>query len=292
MVVIVKRPATLSATFVEKVREPGRYGDGRGGHGLSLLVKPTNIERRLSKTWSQRIRVSGKETNLGLGSFPAVKLAEARRRAVRNRQEIEEGRHPRARSTPTFQQAADTVIEIHSAKWRPNSKTRQGWVSSLETYVFPTIGDKGVDEITSADVMACLSPIWFTKADTARRLRQRVATVMRWAIAEGHRRDDPTGAITAALGKHTGRRGHYRSVPYSEVAEALATIGASRAWKGTVWCIEFLTLCAVRSGEARLATWDEINLGSATWDEINLDSVTWDEIDLDLDDPRTADKDG
>ena len=109
----------------------------RGGHGLSLLVKPTNIGGRLSKTWSQRIRVSGKETNLGLGSFPAVTLAEARRRAVHNSQEIEEGRHPRARSIPTFQQAADTVIEIHSAKWRPNSKTRQGWVSSLEDLCVP-----------------------------------------------------------------------------------------------------------------------------------------------------------
>ena len=84
----MRRPATLSATFVKTVRHPGRYGDGRGSHGLTLLVKPTRIESRLSKTWSQRIRINGKETNLGLGSYPAVTLAEARRRALKNRQAL------------------------------------------------------------------------------------------------------------------------------------------------------------------------------------------------------------
>ena len=66
----MKRPKTLSASFVKTVRQPGRYGDGRGGHGLSLLVKTTNIQVRLSKTWSQRIRINGRETNLGLGVLP------------------------------------------------------------------------------------------------------------------------------------------------------------------------------------------------------------------------------
>ena len=73
----MKRPATLSATFVRTIRQPGRYGDGRGGHGLSLLVKPTKIKGRLSKTWAQRIRINGKYTCRGLGSYPAVTLAEA-----------------------------------------------------------------------------------------------------------------------------------------------------------------------------------------------------------------------
>ena len=257
----MRRPATLSATFVKTVRRPGRYGDGRGGHGLTLLVKPTRIEGRLSKTWSQRIRINGRETNLGLGSYPAVTLAEARRRALDNRQAIEEGRNPRANKTPTFEQAADKVIELHSAKWRPGSRSRNIWKSSLRTYVYPTVGGKRIDLITSADLMACLAPIWFTKAETARRVRQRISAVMKWAVAEGHRQDDPTATITAARGKNSARRQHMRSVPHSQVSEALAT----SAWGATVYCFEFLTLCAVRSGEARLATWDEINLDSATW---------------------------
>ncbi|MCY4368434.1 MAG: tyrosine-type recombinase/integrase [bacterium] len=261
----MRRPATLSATFVKTVRRPGRYGDGRGGHGLTLLVKPTRIEGRLSKTWSQRIRLNSRETNLGLGSYPAVTLAEARRRALENRQAIEEGRNPRAAKTPTFEQAANKVIELHSAKWRAGSRSRGIWESSLRTYVYPTIGSKRIDLITSADLMACLAPIWFTKAETARRVRQRISAVMKWAVAKGHRQDDPTATITAALGKNNVRRQHMRSVPHSQVSEALATIRATSAWGGTVCCFEFLTLCAVRSGEARLARWDEIDLDSATW---------------------------
>ncbi|MYB44000.1 MAG: tyrosine-type recombinase/integrase [Acidimicrobiia bacterium] len=261
----MRRPATLSATFVKTVRRPGRYGDGRGGHGLSLLVKATRIEGRLSKTWSQRLRINGRETNLGLGSYPAVTLAEARRRALDNRQAIEEGRNPKANKTPTFEQAADKVIELHSAKWRQGSRSQQIWKSSLRTYVYPTVGSKRIDLITSGDLMACLAPIWFTKAETARRVRQRISAVMKWAVAEGHRTDDPTATIAAALGKNSARRQHMRSVPHSQVSEALATIRATGAWGATVYCFEFLTLCAVRSGEARLATWDEIDLDSATW---------------------------
>jgi len=261
----MRRPATLAATFVKTVRRPGRYGDGRGGHGLSLLVKATRIEGRLSKTWSQRLRINGRETNLGLGSYPAVTLAEARRRALDNRQAIEEGRNPKANKTPTFEQAADKVIELHSAKWRQGSRSQRIWKSSLRTYVYPTVGGKRIDLITSGDLMACLAPIWFTKAETARRVRQRISAVMKWAVAEGHRTDDPTATITAALGKNSARRQHMRSVPHSQVSEALATIRATGAWAATVYCFEFLTLCAVRSGEARLATWDEIDLDSATW---------------------------
>lgn len=261
----MRRPATLSATFIKTVRRPGRYGDGRGGHGLSLLVKPTRIEGRLSKTWSQRLRINGRETNLGLGSYPAVTLAEARRRALDNRQAIEEGRNPKANKTPTFEQAAGKVIALHSAKWRPGSRSREIWKSSLRSYVYPTVGSKRIDLVTSGDLMACLAPIWFTKAETARRVRQRISAVMKWAVAEGHRTDDPTATITAALGKNSARRQHMRSVPHSQVSEALATIRATGAWGATVYCFEFLTLCAVRSGEARLATWDEIDLDSATW---------------------------
>ena len=91
----MQRPAQLSARFVDSVSRPGRYGDGRGGFGLSLLVKPM-ANGRLSKTWSQRIRINGRVTNLGLGSYPIVRLAKARRKALENRRAVEEGRNPRA----------------------------------------------------------------------------------------------------------------------------------------------------------------------------------------------------
>ena len=91
----MKRPKKLSATFVKSVNKSGRYGDGRGGFGLSLLVKPM-ANGRLSKTWAQRLRINGKLTNIGLGKYPVETLAEARAKALENIRAITQGKNLRA----------------------------------------------------------------------------------------------------------------------------------------------------------------------------------------------------
>ena len=261
----MKRPTSLSATFVKTVKRPGRYGEGRGGHGLSLLVKPTTMEGRLSKTWAQRIRINRIITTLGLGSYPAVTLAEARKRALKNRRAIEEGRNPQGDKTPTFAEAAEKVIRLHAAKWKPGGKSEVQWRASLSNYVYPTIGNKRVDEITSADVMRCLAPIWHTKAVTARRVRQRLRAVMNWCVAQNHRLDDPTATIPAALGNNAQPHQHMRSLHHSKVAGAIENIERSDTHWATIAAFKFLTLTATRSGDVRLAQWNEIDLETATW---------------------------
>ena len=261
----MKRPRILSAAFVRTVTEAGRYGDGRGGYGLSLLVKPT-ANGRLSKTWSQRVRFGGRVTNIGLGAYPIVSLAEARQKALKNRRVIEAGVDPRGSRVPCFLDAAEEVIAIHAAGWKAGGKSEAQWRSSLTTYVYPRLGRLRVDRITTADVMACLLPIWHTRPETARRVRQRIGAVMRWAIAQGYRTDNPAGdAITAALPSNMGRRQHHRALPHADVAASVATIRASGAYPTTVLAFEFLVLTACRSGEVRGARWDEINLDAATW---------------------------
>ncbi|MCY4623325.1 MAG: tyrosine-type recombinase/integrase [bacterium] len=261
----MKRPRILSAAFVRTIREPGRYGDGRGGYGLSLLVKPRS-NGRLSKTWSQRVRLHGRVTNIGLGAYPIVSLAEARTKALANRRTIEKGLDPRGSRVPSFSQAAEKVIAIHAAGWKPGGKSEGQWRSSLATYVYPRLGRIPVDRVTTADVMACLVPIWHTRPETARRIRQRVGAVMRWAIAQGYRADNPAGdAITAALPTNTGRRRHHPALPHTDVAASIATIRASAAYPTTVLAFEFLVLTACRSGEVRGALWEEIDLDAATW---------------------------
>ena len=94
----MKRPKRLSATFVNTVNVPGRYGDGRGGHGLSLLVKPASTDG-FSKSWAQRIRLDGKAANVGLGAYPVVTLARARQKALANARTVSEGRDPRDRTS-------------------------------------------------------------------------------------------------------------------------------------------------------------------------------------------------
>ena len=261
----MKRPLILSAAFVRTISRPGRYGDGRGGYGLSLLVKPT-ANGRLSKTWSQRVRFGGRVTNIGLGAYPIISLAEARKKALANRRVIEAGLDPRGSRVPVFSDAAEEVIAIHAAGWKAGGKSEAQWRSSLSTYVYPQLGRLGVDRITTADVMACLLPIWHTRPETARRVRQRIGAVMRWAIAQGYRTDNPAGdAITAALPSNMGRRQHHRALPHADVAASVATIRASGAYPTTILAFEFLVLTACRSGEVRGARWDEINLDAATW---------------------------
>ncbi|MYE81141.1 MAG: DUF4102 domain-containing protein, partial [Gammaproteobacteria bacterium] len=114
-----KRPTMLTATFVRTVNVPGRYGDGRGGLGLTLLVQHSS-RRGFCKSWGQSVRIGGRRTTIGLGRYPVVTLAKARERALENARAIEEGRDPRQASTtvPTFAKALETVIAIHAENWK------------------------------------------------------------------------------------------------------------------------------------------------------------------------------
>ena len=181
----MQRPRTLSAAFVKTVKDPGRYGDGRGGHGLSLLVKPSSTGR-LAKSWSQRLRINGEPFNIGLGSYPIVTLKEARDKALENRRAVERGEDPRAKkaSVPTFAEASEIVIAIHAEGWK-DGRHESNWRRSLSQYAYPALGVKSVADITTLDVMALLVPIWTEKRETARKLRQRIGAVMKWADRTG-----------------------------------------------------------------------------------------------------------
>ena len=136
----------------------------------------------------------------------------------------------------------------------------------MRDYVYPKMGQMRVDGITTADVMAVLSPIWNTKPPTARRVRQRITTVMKWAIAQGYRMDNPAGeALGAALPKQGGIQRHFKALPYGEVAGAIQTVQQSRAGVAVKLGFEFLVLTACRSGEMRGARWEEIDLEAGEW---------------------------
>ncbi len=136
----------------------------------------------------------------------------------------------------------------------------------MEAYALPRLGGRPVNAMTSADVIDVLLPIWNTKRETARRVRQRISATMKWAIAHGHRQEDPAGdAISEVLPKSVNGKTHLKALPHREVAAALKTIRDTRAHPTTKLGLEFLILTAARSGEVRGARWDEIDLDSATW---------------------------
>ena len=244
----------LSARFVKTVTRPGRYGDGRGGHGLSLLVKPMKYGGQ-SRTWSQRLRINGKPVSIGLGSYPVVTLAEARKAALENRRALSMGHDPR-RSIPTLAQSSERVLAVHSANWKDSGRTEKIWRAGMGAYVMPQLGRKRVDQITTADVMSVLLPHWSAKRETMRRIKQRLSRIFRWSIAQGYRTDDPAGtALDAALPRNGGKTQHYAALPHGEVAAAVAAVRKSGAWPGTKAAFEFLVLTACRSGEVRQAKW-------------------------------------
>ena len=253
----------LTSTFVRKASKPGRYYDG---NGLFLKVDPSGAKR-----WGQRLVIHGRQRTLGLGGCTLVSLAEAREAALANRKIAREGGDPlvqrrRTTSIPTFEAAAATVIDLHRHGWR-NEKHAAQWEATLRDYVFPRLGKRSVADISTADVMAVLMPIWNEKPETARRVRQRISTVMKWAVAQGYRADNPAGdAIGAALPRHNGKsKHHHRALPHGEVAAAIETVRGSGAGIAVKLAFEFLILTAARSGEVRLATWDEIDKEAATW---------------------------
>ena len=140
------------------------------------------------------------------------------------------------------------------------------WRATLGVYVHPLLGDTRVDQITTANIMACLTPVWHQKPETARRVKQRISAVMKWCIAQGFREDNPADdRITAALGSNTQRPQHMKALHHSQVGAAIRTVEATDAHWATIAAFKFLTLTATRSREVRNATWNEIDLSTAVW---------------------------
>ena len=258
----------LSAVFVQSIHEKGTYSDGGG---LNLRVEASG-----AKYWFQRVTIDGKRRNLGLGGYPTVSLAEARKSALLNTRMIREGRDPLAEKkeaiaarqrppTPMFAEAARIVIEMRRPTWS-NAKHAAQWSSTLETYAFPKIGAKLVTDITSADILTILTPIWTLRPETASRVRQRMETVLDWAVAQGYRTDNPASrSITKVLPKLPRTKQHHPALPYCEVPQALEIVRRSTSDTITKLAFEFLVLTAARSGEVRLATWDEIDWVERKW---------------------------
>lgn len=253
----------LSAMKVNKLTEPGRYADG---NGLYLVVDDSGAKR-----WLLRIVVHGKRKDIGLGGTSLVSLAEARERALEYRKLARAGGDPLAvkraakKVVPTFKVAAEAVHAENKSVWK-NGKHNQQWINTLKEYAFPTIGDVGVDRIDTPDILKILAPIWLTKAETARRVRQRIGTVMDWAKAAGHRSgDNPIEGVTRGLPKQPTKDGHHAALPYDAVPHFLHGIKASDSGVIAKLSFEFLILTATRTSEAIQAQWAEVDLTQALW---------------------------
>lgn len=255
------REKVLTAAAVRNLG-PGFHGDGG-----NLYLK---VDKSGARRWIVRLNVQGTRHDIGLGSAALVSLVEAREQAVQHRKLARAGEDPsaakrRSKAIPSFEEAARQVHAHNEGGWR-NEKHRKQWLSTMETYVFPHIGKRSVGAVSSADVLLVLDPIWSTKNETARRVKQRVGVVLKWAIAREFRSDNPAEVVQQALTKYD--RSNVKrmlALPYGEVAKAIEKISASMASDVTKLAIQFLVHTACRSGEVRGALWSEIDFARMVW---------------------------
>lgn len=253
----------LSARKVETAG-PGRHGDGRG---LFLYVKASG-----ARSWVLRYQVMGKRHDLGLGPYPEVSLAMARDRALQARRMIQEGEDPIAKKRQTkpktFKDAALELIESKRPGWK-NAKHAAQWTSTLESYVFPSLGRMQVARVDTADVMGVLKPIWTAKPETANRVRQRIEAVLDYASALGIRTgENPArwrGHIDHLLPKPTKVKAikHHPALAHAEIAGFMEDLSGRTGVAARA--LAFTILMATRSGETRGATWAEIDLDAKIW---------------------------
>jgi hypothetical protein len=257
-----KRAKGLTARRVDTLDKPGRHGDG---HGLYLEIKP-----RGTKSWVLLYTFAGRRREMGLGRYPDVSLAAARRKASQHREILACGSDPLAVRqkpvAPTFGEVAEKYIAAHSLSWK-NAKHQAQWRMTLTQYAEPLRG-KRIDAISVVDVLNVLKPIWMKRPETAARLRGRIEAVLDAAKAEGLRQgENPAtwrGNLKHLLPKQTKlTRGHHRAMHYSKVPQFLGELRERQSVDALA--LEFIILTAARTGEVRGATWGEVDLQSSIW---------------------------
>ena len=262
---------TLTIKQISKLTAPGRYFDQ---HGLYLQVQS---ER--NRSWLLRYEIRGRERWAGLGPLHTVSLTEARERARKARLQILDGLDPieqrkakraalelETTRSLTFEQAAQQYFNQHSEKWK-NEKHRAQFLSTLQAYAFPIIGRLSVSDIDTGLVLQVIEPIWKSKTETASRVRNRIEAVLDWATVRGHRAGENPARwarhLENVLPARSQRYQHHPALPYLEIQNFIALL---RQREGVASkALEFLILCASRTGEVIGATWNEIDFASKTW---------------------------
>lgn len=264
---MARRVHRLSARKVETLATPGLHADG-GGLYLRITVGKSSGKRWV---FLYRRPADGKRCELGLGGAGAVTLARARMKAAQVRTCVADGRNPLAAKSaedrmPTFGELADRHIAAMGPGWR-NPKHRAQWEMTMQEYAKP-LRTKPVNEITTADVLAVLKPIWQTIPETASRVRGRIENILDAAKAQEFRSGENPAAWRGHLKlilppRQKLTRGHHARMAIDDVPGFMAELREREAVAAR--CLEFAILTAARSAEALGARWDEIDVATKIW---------------------------
>ena len=277
-----KKSKELSALGVAKIKATGRHSVG-GVDGLCLNVEGNSRVWILRAVVGKRLDKDGMlkphRRDIGIGPYPEVSLAEARAKATELRLQIRSGIDPIAHKqeqleklrtqqlrNKTFRECAKVVIANKTRELK-NEKHIGQWSSTLETYIYPTLGDLSISAITKVDLAEALKSIWIEKNETAKRIRGRIETIFDYAKAMGYfEGDNPAewkGNLEPILGNLKQESRPHPSLPYEQVYEFIQHL---RQKKGiSPKALEFAILTACRSGEIFGAKWHEIDFKNKVW---------------------------
>ena len=277
-----KKSKELSALSVAKIKETGRYSVG-GVDGLCLNVEGGSRVWILRAIVGKRLDKDGKlkphRRDIGIGPYPEVSLAEARVKAIELRSQIRNGIDPITHKREkleklhiqklrdrSFRECAEVVIANKTRELK-NQKHIGQWSSTLETYIYPVLGDRVIGSITKVDIAKVLEPIWAEKNETAKRLRGRIETIFDYAKAmeyfEGDNPAEWKGNLEPILGNLKQVSRPHPSLPYDQVAEFVLHLRQKDGISPKA--LEFTILTACRSGEIFRATWQEIDFENKVW---------------------------
>jgi integrase len=252
----------LTATQVRDLSEPGRYPDGEG---LILKIGPTG-----GKSWIMRVQVNGVRRDIGLGDARYVTVKDARLEAGAIRKLAASGIDPlleRKKAEiviPTFEEAAKLVHVELLVGWK-NGKHTDQWLTTLELYAFPMLGKLRVDRIEGPLIRDVLAEIWLKIPETARRVKQRIGTVLDWSYSKGYRPTEaPMRSIAKGLPRQPKKSGHFAALPHERVPSFMADLRA-RNLSVSRLALEALILTTTRSGEVRGCAWPELNDDLTVW---------------------------
>lgn len=246
-----------------KVRhaKPGRHADA---HGLYLLVRDTG-----AKSWVLRIQHRGRRRDFGLGSARDLTLSDARATAADVRRMVKQGLDPvkeralRRKLAPSFEKVTRECYEAMRGGWK--DRRHASWLSSFERHVFPLIGKKPVDQVDSAAVLLVLEPIWLTIPDTAKRVLQRIGTVLDYAhIRKLVPEEVSLRSVTRGLPRQGRAVTHREAMAYADVPAFWARLVSLPNTTGRD-ALKLTILTAVRSNETRFATWGEFDFEQGVW---------------------------
>jgi integrase len=269
---MAKKLELLSAVNVRNLRSPGYYADGGN---LYLRVAPGG-----SRGWIFRYEVAGKTRDMGLGGYPAISLASARRHAEECRAMLQRGLDPieqrraqrgaqraaEARSK-TFDDCVREYIADHERSWG-SAKHRAQWATTVATYASPVFGKLPVSAVDDGLVLRALKAIWHDKPETASRVRGRIESVLDWARVHGYRSGENPARWKGHLDHLLPARArlakvrHLAALPYGEIGAFMATLRGRT--DVTPLALQFTILTATRSGEVIGARWSEIDTKAKT----------------------------